>query len=251
MSREFATPLELPAAYEPVLLDDRSNVLARTIEMARQGYGEGTLVWATAQENGPARPGKTWYSPDQGLYLGVVLEPEFEPGKAGEIGLVGLVAMGVAIAEEVAPMTDLAYRWPNDILLSGSKVGGVQLRHDPKEGWLVLGVSINVAKEPGEVIDGGCVCTEGGTPELLPEELLKDFARSFLHWLNRWDEEGLEPVLLQLKGRQGAAGDPVLVALDHGETVAGVFQEVTPDGSLSVEVNGQERLITLNEFFSL
>lgn len=251
MKHEIHEPLELPAAYELVALDDSSNALEATVQLARQGGTEGTLVWTTQQLPGDFRPGKTWYSPDQGLYLGLILEPEFPSEATGQIALIGLLSMGMAVAEAVVPMTDLRYRWPNDLLLSGSKVGGVSLRRNVDEGWLVLGVSINVGKEPAEVIDAGCVQVEGGNPELTPTALLQSFAREFLHWINRWDEEGLPAILGAMRGRWGLPGESVLVELDEDKTLAGALQDVDEEGQLVVETATGPRRIALNEFFGL
>ncbi len=251
MDKQLIEPLELPAVYEPVRLDGNVVVFDAAVEMARQDSGEGTLVWATHQPDGVGRPGKNWYSPDEGLYAAVILEPEFAPEMAGQIGLIGLLSMGQAIAEDVAPMTDLAYRWPNDIILSGSKVGGIQLARDTQQGWLVLGVSVNVRNEPAQVIDGGCVCVEGGNPDLQPAALLRGFAREFLYWLNLWDESGLAPIRTLISARLGKEGGSVLLELPGEPAVAGVFSGLAEDGSLKVEIDGASRLISLNNFFGL
>lgn len=249
---KISSPLpELPAVYEPVALDGSTIVLETALDMARQGRGEGTLVWATQQPKAAMRPGKTWYSPAQGLYLSLILEPEFAPEATGQMALIGLLSMGVAIAEAVVPMTDLRYRWPNDLLLSGSKVCGVGLRQDLTEGWLVLGVSVNVGEEPAEVIDGGCVQIEGGNAELAPSELLQGFARQFLHWINRWDEEGLEPILSAMRGRWGSPGESVLVELEGNRILAGAFQDVGAEGQLVLETDTEVQTVSLNDFFAL
>lgn len=245
------TRIELPAAYEAVALDGSGNVLEETVRMARDGSGEGTLVWATHQPAGCLRPGKPWFSPEQGLYLGLILEPEFEPARAGEIALLGLLSMGLATAEAVVPMTDLRYRWPNDLLLSGAKVGGVTLRRDLEEGWLVLGLAVNVGQEPVEVIDGGCVAIEGGNPELEPGTLLQSFAREFLHWINRWDSEGLAPILTALRGRWGQPGESVLIEFDDGSTTAGAFKAIGDQGELVLETAEGEKAVSLHQFFGL
>ncbi|HMA99094.1 MAG TPA: biotin--[acetyl-CoA-carboxylase] ligase [Wenzhouxiangella sp.] len=242
---------ELPAAYEPIKLDGTTNILETTQRMASEGSGEGTLVWANRQSPGNFRPGKKWFSPDDGLYLGLILEPEFAPENAGEIALIGLLSLGMALAESVAPLTDLRYRWPNDVLLSGSKVGGVALRRSLEEGWIVLAVSANVGKGPVEVIDAGCAQIEGGNPELKPVELLQSFAREFLHWINRWDEEGLEAILTALRGRWGQPGESVLIELDDGATIAGALKEIGDQGQLVLDTDGGETRVTLNHFFAL
>jgi BirA family biotin operon repressor/biotin-[acetyl-CoA-carboxylase] ligase len=243
--------LELPAAYEPVELDGTDNVLETAQRMAANGSGEGTLVWARRQSAGEFRPGKNWFSPDDGLYLGLVLQPEFAPQAAGEIALIGLLSLGMALAESVAPLTDLRYRWPNDVLLSGSKVGGVALRRDLPAGWMVLAISVNVGKEPAEVIDAGCAQVEGGNPELEQVHLLRSFAREFLHWINRWDEEGLEAILTALRGRWGQPGESVLIELDDGTAIAGSFKEVGEKGQLVLDTADGEKRVTLHQFFDL
>jgi BirA family biotin operon repressor/biotin-[acetyl-CoA-carboxylase] ligase len=251
MTTEAKHQPELPAAYEPVELDGTANVLEKAQQMAAEDSGEGTLVWAVRQSPGSFRPGKEWFSPDEGLYLGLILEPEFAPEAAGEIALVGLLSLGMALAEYVAPLTDLRYRWPNDVLLSGSKVGGVALRRNLEAGWMVLAVSANVGTEPVEVIDAGCAQVEGGNPALQPVELLQSFAREFLHWINRWDEEGLESILTALRGRWGQPGESVVIELDDGTTIAGALKEIGDQGQLVLDTEAGEKSVSLNQFFTL
>ncbi|MEE4640009.1 MAG: biotin/lipoate--protein ligase family protein [Wenzhouxiangella sp.] len=242
---------ELPAAYEPVELDGAANVMEAARRMAAEGSSEGTLVWACRQAAGEFRPGKNWFSPDDGLYVGLVLEPEFAPQAGGEMALIGLLSLGMALAESVAPLTDLRYRWPNDVLLSGSKVGGVALRRDLEAGWMILAVSVNVGQEPAEVIGAGCAQIEGGNPDLEPIDLLQSFAREFLHWINRWDEEGLKAILTALRGRWGQPGESVLIELDDGTTLAGAFKEVGEHGQLVLDTADGEKSVTLHQFFGL
>lgn len=242
---------QLPLAYEPIRLDDGANVKAYSIQLGLDGAEEGTLVWATRQAEAEARPGNTWYSPDDGLYLGLVLEPDFPTEQAGQLALVGLVSMGLSMAEHVVPMTDLAYRWPNDILLSGSKVAGLWLSANEAGDRLVLNLAVNVAKAPQQVIDAGCVQTDGATPETTPEILLETFARQFLDWINRWAEEGMAPILRQVRSRHAKPGTPVLLRLDRGEHLAGSVVEIAEQGQLVLETDGQTRSVALNEFFGL
>ena len=244
-------PPQLPLAYEPVALDDGANVKLHSIGLAETGADEGTLVWATRQAEGEGRPGNTWYSPDEGLYLALVLEPDFSTEQAGQVGLVGLISAGLAMAEHVAPMTDLAYRWPNDILLSGSKVAGVWLDMNEQGDRLVLNVAVNVAQPPEQVIDAGSVRIDGGTPETTPVELLESFARQFLDWINRWADDGMAPVLKQFRSRHAKPGTPVLLRLSDGEDVAGSVVAVDDEGRLELELDGQRRVLDLNAFFGL
>ncbi len=242
---------QLPLAYEPVALDDGANVKTHSFRLALDGAAEGTLVWASGQADGEARPGNTWYSPEGGLYLGLILEPDYPTEQAGQLALVGLISMGLAMAEQVVPMTDLGYRWPNDILLSGSKVAGLWLDMNEAADRLVLNLAVNVTQAPQQVIDAGCVQVDGGTTETTPEILLESFARHFLDWINRWAEEGMAPVQKQFRSRHAKPGTPVLLQLPDGQSVAGSVVEINDEGQLVVETDGRTRCIHLHEFFGL
>lgn len=251
MNQTPSRQLHLPLAYEAVALVSGASVRQSAVQMAAEGAGEGTLVWATEQPDDEIRPGRIWYAPDQGLYLALVLEPEFEPDKAGEIALVGLVSLGLAMAEKVMPMTELRYRWPNDILLSGSKVAGLGLVRDLDAGWLVLHLNVNVGKEPEQVFDAGCVQIEGGNPEVTPEDLLEEFARQFLEWINLWDEQGPGPLVDHIRRRHDGEGTPVMLRLHNDEAVAGTLVGVNDAGGLEIELDEKRRTVRLNEFFGL
>ena len=252
MSQTDPSRPQLPLAYEPVALDNGDGVRSHAVRMAREGAEEGTLVWATRQSEGRGRPGKDWHSPDEGLYVSLILEPEFARADFGQIALVGVVSMGLAFAEQVVPMTDLAYRWPNDILLSGVKVAGLWLDADEHNDWLVLSVAVNVGRAPETVIDAGCVQVEGGNPDITPTSLLENYARHFLHWLNRWAEEGMDPILGQFRNRHAQPGTAMMVRLDSEEVIAGPLIGLDETGALQVETGqDQVRTVTLNEFFGL
>ncbi len=242
---------QLPLVYEPVALKTGDSVRQHSMDLAERGAAEGTLIWAKQHPDGEARPGKTWYAPDDGLYLALLMEPDYPDHQAGQVGLVALIAMGIAMAEHVAPMTDLAYRWPNDILLSGSKVAGLWLDKNRTGDRLVLNIAVNVAQPPGQVFDAGSVRVDGGAPDLTPEQLLESFARHFLEWINRWAEEGMSPILNQFRSRHAKPGMPVLLQLANRQDVAGSLVVVDDEGCLVVELDGQPRTIRPDEFFGL
>jgi len=243
---------ELPAVYEPAVLDHADNIIEQAVSRARAGAPEGTLLWTRSQASGVGRRGQTWHSPDGGLYGALILKPDFPVDRAGEIVLVGLVSLGTAIADLVVPMTDLRYRWPADLLLGGSRVAGLWLRRDPASDWLILGFSVNVEQRPEQVFDAGSVCEEGGDTTISSEIVLSGFARHFLSWLNRWAEEGPKPVLRHFRSRSDTEnGAPVALVLPDGEKLAGPSGGIDDQGALVLDSEGQARRISINRFFGL
>lgn len=121
---------------------DSTNVRAQAL--AQAGAPHGTLVTAEAQTAGHGRQGRAWVTPaGRALACSFVLR---EPPRL----LPMLAALAVA---EVAERFDRAGRaarikWPNDVLLGDRKVAGILAEGRPQEGWVVLGVGLNVAVAP-------------------------------------------------------------------------------------------------------
>jgi len=118
---------------------DSTNTRAQ--RLATSGAPHGALVTAAAQSAGHGRQGRAWVTPPgRSLACSLVLR---EPPRL----LPMLAALAVA---DVADRFDVngrtaAIKWPNDVLLDGRKVAGILAEGRPQEGWVVLGIGVNVA----------------------------------------------------------------------------------------------------------
>ena len=122
---------------------------------------------------------------------------------------------------------------------------------DPYE-WLTLGVMINVAHHPPnpepETFNS---VHASGAPEVTPGELLEDFARYFLSWINRWAEEGFEPIGRHWQMRADGIGAPLTLRLGQREQ-SGTFVKLDGQGRLLLRATGQvECAVSVNEYFDL
>ena len=129
---------------------DSTNEQAR--RLADEGSPAGTLVLADAQTEGRGVEGRSWHSPKgMGLYLSILLRPRALPNPK----LLPLLAgLGIAKAtEQLIPNAQVAIKWPNDLIVSDRKAGGV-LSEASWEGdvvrHVVLGIGINVHQGPGD-----------------------------------------------------------------------------------------------------
>ncbi|MGK7294891.1 MAG: biotin--[acetyl-CoA-carboxylase] ligase [Candidatus Wenzhouxiangella sp. M2_3B_020] len=251
MSDEPVHVPEIPPLFEPVRIDSARDLAEEASTLARSGAPEGTLVWTDTQTEGRARWGRSWESPPRGLYAGLILRPEFDWQDRGQIALVGLVSLGTAMASLVAPMTELRYRWPNALLVGGTRIAGLWLEEDRTGGWLTLLLSCNVETRPDAIFDGGCLLEEGGNPDMTPELLLEQFSRQFLYWLNLWAEEGMQPVLREFSSRSDRPGTPMALAIGRDEKIAGSLAGHDARGRLELEVNEERRTIPIRRFLGL
>lgn len=118
---------------------DSTNVRAQ--RLAVSGAPHGALVTASGQSAGHGRQGRSWVTPPgRALACSLVLR---EPPRLLPM-LAALAVADVADRFDAAGRT-AAIKWPNDVLLDGRKVAGILAEGRPQEGWVVLGIGINVA----------------------------------------------------------------------------------------------------------
>ncbi len=115
-------------------------------EKAEQGAAEGSVVMASAQTGGRGRRGKAWLSPPElGLYLSVLLRPDWSAADAGFSATLAAVAAARTLCR--LGMQDITLKWPNDVLAKGRKIAGVLAEPriaGNKIDFIVVGVGINV-----------------------------------------------------------------------------------------------------------
>lgn len=113
--------------------------------LAAEGAPEGTVVLAERQTAGRGRLGRAWDSPGRlGLYLSVLLRPQDPPERLGRYAITAAVAVCAACRELAGDA--VVVKWPNDLLASGRKLGGIlsELRQGPDGADLIVGIGLNV-----------------------------------------------------------------------------------------------------------
>src|SRR6201997_4444582 len=143
MDRELArTPFAGKVRHFPTI--DSTNTLA--MREAEQGQESGTVYLSDEQTHGRGRGAHDWHSAaGSGLYVSILLRPKIAPADILWLSL----AAGLAVQAAVRDVTSLApdIRWPNDLLLSGRKMGGIltELNAEaPRVRHAVIGIGLNV-----------------------------------------------------------------------------------------------------------
>lgn len=114
-------------------------------EMAEAGAPMGTVVAAKTQTDGRGRKGRSWSSPEDGLWFSLLLRPAFSPMEAAALTVIS--AVGICRGLMYYPGLGAMIKWPNDILADGKKVGGIlaEMKAEPnKLHYVVIGVGINL-----------------------------------------------------------------------------------------------------------
>ena len=233
--------LNLPPLYQGVVLDkpgadadSRSHARA----MAAAGAAAGTFVWAAREDR---------------LDCAVVLAPE-EPAVAIlPIVLVGALALSDAVGAVGPPAVGSDLVWPADLRVNGGRVGGLSLDlADPAGGseapaWAVLSAAIRMAPEPGveggERPDATCLHDEGFAG-VGARALAESFARQFLTWMDRWEDQGLPPIARHWLHRARSDGADTVLMIGE-ELVAGSIEDIDGSGGLVLDTAGGRRVLPL------
>lgn len=111
-------------------------------DLAEKGAPEGTAVMAEKQRAGRGRLGRTWFSPQGGLAVSILLRPSFE-----DLRIMPAIT-SVAVLKMLQHFgVKAAIKWPNDILIGGKKVCGILIENtlDGKNlKYSIIGIGINV-----------------------------------------------------------------------------------------------------------
>lgn len=220
---------ELPAVYELVRRTQVDSVQAEAWRLAAAGADEGTLLWAAEQKAARRQDGAPWHAPAGGLYAALVLRPDLPRNLWPQLFGLATVSLGAAVAELCQPLTALGYRWPDRLRFGPDAVASITLSTDDEVA--VLGWAVNVAAVPSIAGRYACLELEGGC-EAGAGEVLSRTSRFFLDWINRWAEEGFEPVR-----RAWLARALLETSSDNGERAT----ELTAAGDL-VTTSGVRRL---------
>jgi BirA family biotin operon repressor/biotin-[acetyl-CoA-carboxylase] ligase len=218
----------------------------RAMELATEGARHGTVALADTQIRGRGRLGRTWESPaGKNIYASVVLRPDgLDPRRAGMLPLL----CAVSVAEAVALHTglDARIKWPNDILASGRKLGGIlcEMRVEPgRVLHAVAGIGVNVNMKASDfpadlrALATSVLIETGARQRRTP--LLASVLDVLSSWFDRFLAEDGAPVAHAWRERSATLGEQVRVVTSQ-ETLSGKALDIDDDGALLLELPGGE-----------
>lgn len=148
------------ARLNALIKDSRVRVLDETVSTNRDardwllnGANHGDLVIATRQTGGRGRLGRSFASPEGGLYMSLLLKTSAAPGA---ITTLCAVSVRRAILRMTGFETDI--KWVNDLLLDGKKVCGILCENvfsGSESLGMIAGIGVNIYGDdlPAELKD--------------------------------------------------------------------------------------------------
>lgn len=191
-----------------------------------------SIVIAEKQTTGRGRRGRSFLSPEGGLYMSVLLKPD----KLVLEDSMPTIAAAVAVSRALKNVynVDCTIKWVNDIYISGKKLCGILCESSSTENYVIIGIGINIRRPADdfheEIKDIACALDEFtdkiDVSPLIAEIFngIVDFAPDF-HPARFIDE---------YRDRSCVTGKRITVIKD-GRLLAANALKITDSGSLLVE----------------
>lgn len=219
---------------------------------ARDGAAEGTVVHARRQTAGRGRLGNQWMSETGNLYMSIVLRPQVSAAESGQLSFLAAVALAQTAESFLPQGSDIALKWPNDLLVGGRKAAGILLESESTPAsstldWLVIGMGLNLRHAPEGAIALGDLAGAAIDVDRARDLLIGNM----LSLYRRWQVEGFAPVRSAWLDRAARLGQPIRVRLPNEEFTA-VFDGIDARGALEVTMqDGAKRVIASGEVFAI
>ena len=186
---------------------------------------------------GKGRQGRAWVT-EAGNFFGstlVTLTKSDPPAQS-----LSLVA-GLALIEAVdaaVPDQPLLLKWPNDLLLGGSKLAGILLER--QGGRVVIGFGVNLAAAPE--IPGRMAADLNG--RVSPEAFAPLLASAMARILSLWRSADPQDFARAWLARAHAVGTDLKIHGGDAAIISGRFDGIDPDGTLRLRLpDGSVRAI--------
>jgi len=216
-------------------------------QLADRGASEGTVVVSECQKQGRGRMGRNWISqPENGIYLSLILRPNFVPMKAPCVTFISAIAVVEALEHVLGLKAGI--KWPNDVMIHGKKVSGIltELKAEMEcIHYVIVGIGINVNNNrfPKAFRDKVTSLSLEVKHKLSRIAIVQALLGSLERWYVSTLEHGVERTFERWRDLSCTVGNPVEVNLGD-EILYGVASRLGSDGSLYVQLDsGEERQV--------
>jgi BirA family biotin operon repressor/biotin-[acetyl-CoA-carboxylase] ligase len=207
---------------------------------------DGHWVITDRQTAGRGRRGRVW-NDGAGNFMGSVLVKA--DGPVQQLSFVAALALHDALAALTGQPARFTLKWPNDVLLDGTKCSGILLERQGEA--LVIGMGVNLVYHPDATERPATSLAAAGLPVPTPAALLDELAAAFAHWRHIWARDSFAPIRTAWLRRASGVGSRIVARLGS-ESPEGLFTGLADDGALLMQLDdGTTRAIHAGEVFAL
>ena len=198
---------------------------------------EGAVVIADSQQKGMGRLGRKWESPPGvNIYMSIILRPKIEPKEATLITIMAAVACATALRRVTG--LHVTIKWPNDLMVSDKKIGGILSELKTDHGRIIsaivgIGMNVNVDIDtyPADVQEGATSVKNETGMSYSREVVISEILNEIDYWYKILNGMGKGILLLEWQKLTSTLGREVKVTVGK-ETFTGLAESIDSEGML-------------------
>jgi len=225
------------------------------LRLASKPYENGSIVIAERQTRGKGRLNRRWISPKGGIWLSILLKPDFEVSYVSLFPIITSLALAKAIEKVLKLKPRL--KWPNDVTLNNKKVAGILIEasiETNKIDYLIIGVGINFRIQPKMVSRllknsenfYGITTLVGKNKESDPVELLQKFLYELEQLYRKILSGNLKEIRNEWIKKSSTIGKNVTISTPTG-LVKGKAVSIDENGALLLSRKGKNRCLLVGD----
>jgi BirA family biotin operon repressor/biotin-[acetyl-CoA-carboxylase] ligase len=200
---------------------------------------DGVVCIAERQTGGRGRRGRTWLTPSGGS-IAISFGRHVAVGIADVAPLSLVVGLAVANAMARCGIDGISLKWPNDILLDGTKVGGIliELAAISTPLKVISGIGINVGGGPevSSRLGFSVGDVRSRNSKISRNDIVANLVDSFHEFASKFELEGFPSMRADWEALH-AHQDCRVYLIGTNETIEGIARGVTASGELIVDTD--------------
>ena len=225
------------------------------LKLASRPYENGSIVIAERQTRGKGRLNRRWISPKGGIWLSILLKPDFEVSYVPLFPMITSLALAKAIEKVLKLKPRL--KWPNDVTLINKKVSGILIDASieaSKIDYLIIGIGINFRIQPKTVSRllknsenfYGITTLVSKNKDADPVELLQEFLYGLEQLYRKILSGNLKEIRNEWIKRSSTIGKNVTISTPTGP-VKGKAVSIDENGALLLSSKGKIRRLLVGD----
>ncbi|MBA8667003.1 biotin--[acetyl-CoA-carboxylase] ligase [Holosporaceae bacterium 'Namur'] len=224
-------------------LDSTQEEAKRLIDSgeAHQGY----VVLAEEQTKAHGKSDKLWEGSKSDIALTMILKPEIEAERLGQICYIAALAVAKSI-KNLSPHLNVQFKWVNDVLFDNRKICGILLEK-VKHNFVLVGIGVNL-KDSAHLTKYNATSLEAYKIGYDYDMLVEDILRNFVDIYNIWQDSGFSPIKNKWLSQAKGINSTLTVNLAD-KTIEGIFIGIGDEGNLLLVTGGGIKSIPAGDVF--
>lgn len=220
------------------------------LRLLAAGHPAPFAVVADRQFMGRGRHGRQWQSDSGNLFYSIALPVEKPLRECGQISFITALCVRQSILASANSPIAMEFKWPNDLLCGGKKVGGILIEHAAQKGnrqLLIAGIGVNLMLSPLQTAFPASSIYQESGQSIDRNELADQIGQRILNALDDWQKSGFAAYRQEWLKSAWRLGQKITISdqkAADGTALCGIFLDLTPDGALLLQDDeGQTRTI--------